>query len=72
MNNVTSYVLANNCEREAVADLLLDLVSLTSMVSFAMDSVGVDINFLIELQRMRGTPISCGVGRRSWDPLEQP
>lgn len=38
MNNVTSYVLANNCEREAVADLLLDLVSLTSMVSFAMDS----------------------------------
>ncbi len=126
MNNVTSYVPANNCEREAVADLLLDLVSLTSMVSFAMDSVGVDINFyenpgvhfgeygaktpyaaaghmldaaasrqdakaakgragrqsadfttrlptvdLIELQRMRGTPISCGVGRRSWGPLEQ-
>ena len=45
MNNVTGYVPANNCEREAVADLLIDLVPLTSMVSFAMDSVGVDINF---------------------------
>jgi len=45
MNNVTGYVPANNCEREAVADLLIDLDPLTSMVSFAMDSVGVDINF---------------------------
>ncbi|MNV34746.1 putative deoxyribonuclease RhsC [compost metagenome] len=45
MNNVTGYVPANDCEREAVADLLIDLVPVTSMASFAMDSMGVDINF---------------------------
>jgi len=45
MNNVTGYVPANDCEREAIADLLIDLVPPTALLAFALDSTGVDVNF---------------------------
>ncbi|MCS4279184.1 RHS repeat-associated core domain-containing protein [Stenotrophomonas rhizophila] len=47
MNNVTGYVPASDCEREAVADLLIDMVPVTAMASLAMDTVGIDINFYV-------------------------
>ena len=45
MDNITGYVAANNCEREAAADLLVDLVPFTAIVAGVLDVGGIDINF---------------------------
>ncbi|WP_228886191.1 RHS repeat-associated core domain-containing protein [Stenotrophomonas rhizophila] len=45
MSSITGYVAASSCESEAAADLLVDLVPITAMASFALDVAGVDFNF---------------------------
>jgi len=45
MSNVTGYAPANDCEREAVADFLVDLVPVGAVASLGLDAIGLDLNF---------------------------
>ncbi len=44
-NTVTGAYAMNDCESEAAADLVVDLIPLTATVGLAMDVLGIDFNF---------------------------